>query len=734
MGIKFSPNGFFITIADTAANLETLATTPTPRHGQQWSGEAVLSADGTVTVAAATAISQLAGFNVGTHQLTIGDSATNLLGAPSWVLALAYAVQLSQASTVTAADAVTLEAMHNFSDQRLPDHRRHPCGSRRDVGCRRGAGEQCDAGRGSTQGGNMSDYAIDAAQFAAMMALPHFSLNSFAGTVAVTDTAATLAGMISSLDGLSPATLTHIMTSLSASATVSVATAEALSALPGFSLGTSALTISDTVTNLATLDPGTAALASAIEVSTPVTMDAATAADLAALHNFTPDVNPITIADTPANLATLSDGATAIAATVTILPYSAPSAADYTLDVSQFLALIGKPVSFAGFAGPLHVLDTATDLAELAGSFIGAGPGSAVAQSRPVLTTLLSVGATVDADVMGYLVGLPGFSLNSHTLVLQDTPSNLIAAFSGFVPYASEVELAANGTPWVVTAAQAAQLAAIGPLNAGPAGMVVSDTVTNLLTAPYATGIDAGTATTLDQNSVVTVSQAEALHALPDFGRGGYTLIISDTAGNIATLDPGTAALATSIDTIGGSSSLSVVAFNAMVEASGFSGSPGSLTVADTAAALLTLVGSSNLTYVGTTVPECQHHDVRSRRGTAEHAAEPAGRDPPDSLRHRGQPTARDRRRLDAGRLGRRACRQRRHIVRRRHRHRRTGGPTGIARQPELSVGSYTITVADSAANLLSQINAPGLAWPASCVCPAMNPPCPQGPRRNSRR
>ena len=203
---------------------------------------------------------------------------------------------------------------------------------------------------------------------------------------------------------------------------------------------------------------------------------------------------------------------------------------------------------------------------------------------------------------MSYLVGLPGFSVNSHSLVLQDTPTALIDAFSTFVPYASEVELAANDTPWVVTAQQAAQLAAIGPLNAGPAGMVVSDTVANLLTAPYAAGIDAATATTLDQDSVVTVAQADALHALPDFSRGSYTLVISDTASAIATLGSGTSAIASSIVTIGGSSSLSVDAFNSLVEGSGFSGSAGSLTVSDSATALLTLVGSGNLTYIGTTI------------------------------------------------------------------------------------------------------------------------------------
>ncbi len=605
LGSKFSPNGFFVTIADTAGNLEALAASPSALAVvNSWDGEAVLSADATANVANATALSQLAGFNVGTHHLTISDSASDLLGASSSVLALAYAVQISQASTVTAANAATLESLHNFSAGGLLTIADTPVDlAGMTASLATPASSVSLAVETTGTGGNASGYAIDATQFAAMLALPHFSLTGFTGTVSVIDTAASLAALASSLDGLSSSVLSHIAMTLSTAATVTVATAEALDGLPGFGVGSNNLTISDTAANLLTLDSATAALASAIEVSTSATVTAATAASLAALHNFTTDADPITIADTPANLAAQSAAAAAIATADTIVPITVDNVADYTLDASQFLQLVRYPVSFTGFSGPLNVLDTALDLAILAGSFIGASLTSPIAESRYVLHTLLSADATVTTDIMGYLIGMPNFSLDGHTLVLQDTPSNLLGAFgSEFLPDASEVVLAPNNSAWVVTAEQAAQLAAIGPLNAGTAGMIVSDTVTDLLTAPYAAGIDAATATTLDADATVSVSQAEALQALPDFSRAAYTLTISDTAANIATLDPATAALASSIVTVGGSSSLSVAAFDSLVGAPDFSGTPDSLTVSDSATNLLTLVGSSTLTYIATTM------------------------------------------------------------------------------------------------------------------------------------
>lgn len=602
MGNKFSANGNYITVADTAANLEALAGNANAlAMVNLWASEAVLSADATATIANVNALLTLVGFNVGPHHLTIGDSAGNILAAGDTALALAYAVQLNQPSTVNAADAATLTALRNFSPAgmlTIADTPAHLAAMAMSL-----AAEASSVTLATETVANQSGYSINAAQFAAMLGLPNFSLAGFTGVVAVTDNATALTALAPDLTALTSGALSHLTMTLGAAATVDVATAEALHALPGFIAG-GFLTISDTATALTTLDPATAALASTIELSEPASMTVATAGQLAALHNFTPDADGITIADTPANLAALSAGVAAIAASETIIPQTGANYADYTLDVAQFLALtrVGH-LSFTGFNGPLIVQGTAIELATLAGDFIGVALGSPIAQSRGVLTTELTQGGTVSAETMAYLIGLPGFNLNGHTLILQDTPTALISAFSNFVVDASEVELAANNAPWQVTALQASELRAIGPLNAGPAGMIVADTATNLLASAYASGIAAATATVLDADATVSVAEAEALHALPDFSRGAYNLTISDTAANLDTLDAATAALATSIETIGGASSaLSVSAFNTLVTSSDFNHTPDSLTVSDGATNLLSLVGSGNLSYVATTI------------------------------------------------------------------------------------------------------------------------------------
>ena len=605
MGAKFSPNDFFVSIADTPANLAALAEIPADLTAvNSWNGEAVLSASGSLDVNDATAMSQLAGFNVGSDQLTIADSASNLLGASGSVLALAYAVQLSQASTVGATDAATLEALHNFSAEGLLAIADTPAAL-----AAMAASVATPASHVTLAvetGDNASGYAIDAPQFVAMLALPHFSLSSslssFAGTVSVTDTAASLAALAPSLTGLTSPEFSHLTMTLDNAATVTVATAEVLDGLPGFSTGSGSLTISDTAIALGTLDGGTAALASEIELSTPATVNVATAAGLANLHNFTTDANPLTVSDTPENLAAQGAGVAAIAASETIAAYAEATSAQYTLTTTAFLDLVGYAVSFTGFSGPLIAQGTASQLVSVAEAFAAAVPGSTLAASRTVLTTELEGSTTVNAQDMAYLIGLPGFSLNSNTLILQDTPTALLNAFATAVPDAHEVELAASGTAWTVTAQQAAQLAAIGPLNAGPAGMIVSDTAANLLTAPYAAGIDAATATTLSANATVSVLQADALEALPDFSRGTYSLTISDTAAAIATLNEATAAIASSIVTIGNSSSLTASAFEALVSGNGFTDVPDSLVVSDSATALLTLVGNSHLGDIAATI------------------------------------------------------------------------------------------------------------------------------------
>ena len=251
-------------------------------------------------------------------------------------------------------------------------------------------------------------------------------------------------------------------------------------------------------------------------------------------------------------MAAQSVAAASIATAETILPYPGSNAGDYTLNASQFTALVAhSDLSFAGFNGPLIVQDTATNLAGLAAAFTSATPGSPTAQARGDHAAAFP-GRHGRQRHRHRIDGTPQFQPERADADLQDTPTALLAAFTGVHPHVSQVELAANGTPWLVTAQQAAELAAMGTFSAGPAGMTVSDTATNLLAAAYAAGVAAATATELDADATVSVSEAEALQALNVFSRDGFNLTISDTAANLANLTPAAEALATSIETIGG--------------------------------------------------------------------------------------------------------------------------------------------------------------------------------------
>ena len=592
MGLKFSPNGFFVTIADTAGNLEALAASPSALAVVNgWAGEAVLSANATVDVANATALSQFAGFNVGTYYLTISDSAANLLGASSSVLALAYAVQISLASTVTAADAATLESLHNFSANSLLTIADTPADLAAMVAPLATPASSVSLATETTgTGGNASGYAIDAAQFAAMLALPHFSLTGFAGTVAVTDTAASLAALAPSLSGLSSAVLSHIATTLGTSATVTVAIAEALHGLPDFSVGSSNLTISDTAANIATLDSGTAALASSIvTIGGSSSLSVAEFDSLVGASGFIGTPGSMTVSDTAANLLTLvgSSNLTYIGSTVLSASTSLSAADAERLSTLPHL-LIGNNLAIA---------DTAADLLHITGT--GSTPDDWAIELQ-ASSVVLTASATVNAAQATLLTQLGSrFSAGTSTLTVQDTPTALLGLTTLLGPIAGQVSSVALASgSWTISLAQAQQLGNLPGFNAGSASVTIADSVANLsagVNASLIASIIASTPTitlTLAGNDTASVAQAEALHALgSNFSRGGSTLTIIDGAGHLATLDAGSAALASAIG-LQGSTLTSVANFQAIRALPNYSDNGNLLVVSDTAAHLLTLVGS----------------------------------------------------------------------------------------------------------------------------------------------
>ena len=514
MGAKFSPNGCFITIADTAAQLVSLASVPANLAAVNlWGGAAVLSADGSVNVAGAAELAQLSGFSTGPYHLTITGTASDLLApANSVALALGFATQLSQAATVSATDAANLAALHNFSAAGLL--------SIADTPARLASMAASVAALSSNTtvvaqtSGNAADYTLNTAQMTALLALPDFSMSGFTGQVTVTDTATALVSFATTLVGVPSATLTHITSELGADATVSATTAVTLAGLPHPINDGHVLTVLDTPAAL--LAPSNAAaftVANVAGVSAPATVTVAAGNQLVALHGFAANSSPITIADTPAQLATLSSATAAIAVQETVLPFASMNAADYTLDTTQFSALIAlQDLSWSGFNGPLTVQDNASNLAGLEASMAVAQPGSALSLSHGIISTALSQNAvSIAAAELVQLAALPGFSLDGYSLTVQDTPTDLLLDItSNVAPLVNSVTLATNGSAWVVDADDAARLAAMPGFSAGSAGMQVQEPAADILAPANAAGVAAASSVVLQRGC----------HRLGQSGRG----------------------------------------------------------------------------------------------------------------------------------------------------------------------------------------------------------------------
>jgi hypothetical protein len=98
----------------------------------------------------------------------------------------------------------------------------------------------------------------------------------------------------------------------------------------------------------------------------------------------------------------------------------------------------------------------------------------------------------------------------------------------------------------------------------------------------------------LSGDSTVIASVATSLHAIAHFSAGTHDLIISDGAARLATLNQGTAAMATAIQ-LAGNSLISVAQFEAVRDLPNFSLNGRMLIVSDTATNLLTLDGDTSL-------------------------------------------------------------------------------------------------------------------------------------------
>ncbi len=590
LGPKFSPGSATLILSDTAANLTGLTSNPTNLVTlNTWHSLVLLSADATLSVADATLLAAFSGFTPGSHHLVISDTAQNLLQASPSLLTMAYAVQLSQPATLTVADATALSDLHTQFTGTNPvtvaDTPLHLAAMPATL-----ASFVASETLAAETAGNASQFVIDAAQLATLAALPNLDASAFASQITLADTATTLLATAPTLPNLPLGLIGHIVPELSADATVSASQAESLHALSGFVLNGHSLTISDTALHIAGLDAGTRAMATDIQVTSGGSaLSAADYLSLTQLPNFS-GIGQVAVADTASALQTLvpltADQLTHLSS-IAVTPGS-------TVTAAQAQALTTLPNLQAN--GNVSIADTAANLLQGTGAQPDDWAGEQLASH-----VSLSADATIDAAQAAQLAQLGSrFDNGGHTLTVQDTPTALLADAQNLAPIANQIgvtELAANATPWVVSLATAAQLGLLPHFTAGPAGAVVADTVANILAPSNATLVGQVPAVTLSGDDSATVAQAQALNALADFSLGTHgagianQLTITDSIGHLAQLDAATAAMASAID-LQGSGIASVAQFDAIRALPNYSDNGNLLLISDTATHLLALVGS----------------------------------------------------------------------------------------------------------------------------------------------
>ena len=419
---------------------------------------------------------------------------------------------------------------------------------------------------------------IDAATATALAAsditLPH------GATVVVQDTAADLA-FAGNAAGLALADSVQ----LSAPASLTAAAAEALIGMANFQVNAAApITIEDTLANLLLLSGASLAHNNSVLAAAPIELSGnavATAAQIQALAalaqygSFSLNGHTLTVADSGADLATLTPTGVAAATSVVMT-------GDATLLASQADALAALPVNLNG--NSLTVADTAAHLLSPSNS-----TGLAIATA-----ITLSGATTVDTADATTLVDDPLFNAGGQAFIVTGSPAALLGLGSAAVQMATTLALSESGG--VVNVSQLVQLAELGSrFSLNGCTMGVSGTLANLLalntletalvTSEVATDsspiqIDAATATALAASSIT----------LP----GGATVVVQDTAANLAFAGNAAGlALADSVQ-LSAPASLTAAATEALIGMANFQvNAAAPITIEDTLANLLLLSGAS---------------------------------------------------------------------------------------------------------------------------------------------
>ena len=414
-----------------------------------------------------------------------------------------------------------------------------------------------------------SIWTVSAGDARLLVGMPAFSVG--ADGMRVTDTAENLV-----LSANRAGVLAAVAVALTGNATVSAVDAQTLHVLPGFSLAGHTLTIVDNAAHLAGLGGPTAALATSVlmDASAMVSVDDFVA--LRSLAHFSLNGFRLTVADTAANLATLVNSTTALLSAAVLT-----EAATLTADEAQALTTLP---GFQAAAGLLTIRDTAAHLLAGSGALPTDWAGELAADS-----IVLSADASVTAD-QAVRLGMLGTRVDNggHALIVRDAPSSLLngggwasilTAITGFA--------LSGGSAWTVSADTASRLAGLAHFSTGP-GMIVSDTVPGLLATSAASGLALASSVVLSADQTTNVTNATLLHGIAGFSAGTHGLTIADAAARLATLDSGTAALASAIQ-LSAPGIVNAAQFAILRALPHFSTNGQALTVVDTAANLVAL-------------------------------------------------------------------------------------------------------------------------------------------------
>ena len=310
------------------------------------------------------------------------------------------------------------------------------------------------------------------------------------------------------------------MLALGASQSVSVATLHSLAGLGIlFDLNGHALTVVDTAANLATLSEQELALVSVQLLSENAVVNAATLEGMAALPDFAlPDGVTLTVRDSVANLLALSNGAVAISTSQQL-----PSSSSVVVTAAEAAALANLP-DFSAPGSTVVVRDT---IAHLNASENADWPdvatryevfdsiGNIIAHASSDLLTGAHVvtpsgDSSIDAATAGVLAGLPEFDRAELSVSVVDSVAEIAAHAGDILAVATGARV--NLAP-PATAAQAQALASLDDagllsFNSGLT-LTVIDTFAHLSDAANADGRVLAAAVTI-QDTVANLLLAAA--------------------------------------------------------------------------------------------------------------------------------------------------------------------------------------------------------------------------------